>query len=241
MNIQRIILTLAVLLLCGCSEPGYDLIIDERQKEYQLYDYYEDEYGNKGIVVYMEKIYGTEDFRYIIILSVDEAYLPWGPIDEIIYQRSDSMEYAYRAYDNYSYGVAMLSLMKVKGIDKYPAMAWCDKKNNGAAPYSGSWRLPTKGECIDIWGWGLKLDLEDLNSALVDAGGEPLSLDRYYWTCAEDYENYIYEVFDKDKTYVSDPSNKAIASLLEHREKISFLKKKNCYVRAIKYIYIKDF
>lgn len=234
-NIQKIIHCFIIPFLWGCIESD-DILLDETTEEYQLYDYYVDEYGNEGIVAHIEEY--DDGLRSIIVLSADEAYLPWGPIGEIVFQATDSLKYPSSTYRNASFGVTMLNLMHANGIDKYPAMAWCDQKNKKGFPSCSSWRLPTRNELNDIWGWTIKKNIDKMNSALSDIGGVSVNRENYYWTCAEDYEDYFHTVFDKNLEQVTDPLNNAIATQPESRDKNCWLKKSYNHVRAIKYIYL---
>lgn len=234
-NYFKISVFVTMFILWGCMESD-EIILDETTEEYQLYDYYVDENGNEGIVVHIKN---NEHSGCIIVLSADETYLPWGPINEVVYQRTDSLKWSYYSYEKASFGVAMLNLTKYKGIEKYPAMAWCDHKNKKVLPSCSSWRLPTRDELIEIWGWTHKTDLDKINAALTDIGGITINSENNYWTCAEDYEDYIHPVFDKNLEHVADPLNNAIATQPYSRDKICKLKKNYNYVRAIKYIYIK--
>lgn len=236
-HLLKIAVFLTMLLIWGCSLDSDDVLFDETTENYQLYDYYVDENGNEGIVVHIED---NEYSGCIIVMSADEACLPWGPIGEVVYQGTNTFRSPDRSYGDNSFGVAMLHLTRSKGIEKYPAMAWCDQKNKNVLPSGSSWRLPTRDELIDILGWSYATDIDEINSALSDIGGVTVNKDNYYWTCAEDYEDYIHTVFDKNLEQVADPLNNAIATQPESRDKNCRLKKSYNYVRAIKYIYLKE-
>lgn len=235
-HLLKIAVFLTMLLIWGCSLDSDDVLFDETTENYQLYDYYVDENGNEGIVVHIED---NEYSGCIIVMSADEACLPWGHIGEVVYQGTDTFRFPAHSYGDDSFGLAMLNLTKSKGVEKYPAMAWCDQKNKKVLPSSSSWRLPTRRELIDIWGIGNKKDLDKFNSALSDIGGVIVNIENYYWTCNEDYEDYFEDVIDKDLEQVADPLNNAIARQPLSWDKECRLKKSYNYVRAIKYIYRK--
>lgn len=227
------ILSLTATLLASCDHESEGVYTDETTEPVQLYDYYVDKYGNEGVVVYI-----TESSRtYYIVLSSDESCQPWGPMGEQIYA-VDSIQKT--SLSTASYGVAMLQTMKARDINRYPAQAWCDRKNQEEDnPRGGSWRLPTYKEWTLILGSkGAKVSL--INSAMSGIGGTLLKENQMYWCCDEDYEGHI-KITDVTSDY--DSQNRAvITSPLRstYSTKERWLKKNKHYVRAIKYIYYED-
>jgi len=226
----KFIFFLSALICCiGCRHESDALIIDETTEEYELYDYYVDKYGNEGIVAYISK------GRYILVISADETYLPWGPLNEQLYIINDSVKYPSSVYGDEQFSIAMLHIMKEKGIAKYPAMCWCYKKDSAAtSPYGGSWHLPSYNEFYHIAQYS---EHKKLNKALTDIGGTPLNEDNFYWTCSEDYTDYI-TIKGQESDY--DAENRAV--ILTPKKTTSgvkdrWLKKNSHYVRAVKYIY----
>lgn len=222
--------------IASCDFKSGEVFTDETTEEYQLYDYYVDQYGNEGIVAY---IYNPKfsDTKYILVISSDENILPWGPMSETIYKRdkitSNELMYNY-------YSIAMHQIMNSIGVEKFPAQAWCDAKNRGENhTRAGSWHLPSKEELSKIFGSsGNKLNA--LNSAISGIGGTPLTADEMYWTCCEDYTNYI-KISEVETDYDSD--NRAVIVTPEmktYSNKDRWLKKNQHNVRAIKYVYFHE-
>ena len=213
---------------CGFETEG--VYVDDTMEPVELGDYYIDEYGNEGVVVYVK----SSVWKYAIVLSSDETCLPWGPMGERVYA-VDTV--AKNTLSEASYGVAMLQSMKSKGIERYPAQAWCDKKNHGEEfPYGGSWRLPTFHEYVIIMGDNGSR-VSSINNLLRQMGGMPLRTGDYYWLCDEDYEGHV-KIKDKETDY--DCENRAVIvtpmrSSTSTKER--WIKKNSHYVRAIKYIY----
>ena len=234
MKLKTYILFVTCLFLCSCHKSS-GVYTDEMDRDYRLYDYYEDAYGNAGVVA---SIVSNKNENGIIVISLDEANLPWGPMGEIVYNDSITGSGSLEVY----FGVAMLQIMKAVGIDHYPAQAWCDAKN-GDETYvrGGSWRLPTYHE--------LRLTFGDegscvpaLNQALLKAGGTPISTDVFdmYWTCVEDKPKFV-KFSDVENTY--DPANRAIPVNYQYRfytDRDQWIKKNRYNVRAIKYIYYQN-
>lgn len=226
------LLFLIPLLLPSCSFESEGIFTDDTTEDYQLYDYYIDEYGNEGIVAYCynEQSSGR---KYTIVISADETLLPWGPMGETIY-KSDTI--SVRGLRTNSFGIAIYQIMKSIGVEKFPAQAWCDIKNHDEDyPRAGSWHLPSFYEYQLIFGTkGSNVNM--LNSALISIGGIPF-VDDMYWTCSEDYDNYI-TITDIESDY--DKANRAVIIspyLTTHGYKDLWLKKNNYLVRAIKYVY----
>lgn len=229
MRLFKNILFLLITLSClACSFESEGVILDERGEEYELYDYYVDEFGNEGIVVYISD-------SYVVVMSADESYQSWGPTSEQLYPYGDISE----NFNRLDYGVAMHQLMKAKGIERYPAQNWCDKKNGGKEySYAGSWRLPSNNELYVIFGEGANVGR--IQSSLKNIGGTLLSTEKLYWTCTEDYIDYI-TIKDLETDY--DPENRAVITscLIETLgTKDRWIKKNKHYVRAIKYVYYKE-
>ena len=234
----RCVIFLSVLTLIttfsACDFESEGIYVDDTSELAQLLDYYVDKYGNEGIVVYSHSSSSSE---YQIVMSADETYLPWGPMGEQVYD-VDSVKNLNLSDE--AYGVAMLQAMKSRGIERYPAQAWCDRKNNGEKnPQGGSWHLPTYFELVIIFGYG-GANVSKINSAFQGIGGTPLTPDALYWSCTEDYEGYakinnvMSDYSSQDRAIVSTPSRTTTST------KERWLKKYSHFVRAIKYIYYED-
>ena len=224
---------MAVIIVVGWSSCDYEaesVCIDDTTEEYQLYDYYIDQYGNEGVVAYILKSGSKKQ----IVISADETCLPWGPTGEQIYEL-DSVPQT--ILTNPSYGIAMLQTMKARGIERFPAQAWCDQKNHGERyPQGGSWHLPTYWELVLIFGEkGARVS--SLNKALQSVGGTVLSLDNMYWSCTEDYKGYvtitnvISDYDSENRSVITSPARTTYST------KERWMKKYSHYVRAIKYVY----
>lgn len=214
-------------LSCGIGSEG--VYTDDTTENYQLYDYYIDEYGNEGIVA-------CRTSKYIIVISADETSQPWGPTGERIYKK----EFYESDSELPGLGVAMLQIMRSKGIERFPAQNWCDMKNmEEELPRAGSWRLPTFHELELIFG-EQGANVGKLNLALRSIGGEDIRTgeDDRYWTCAEDLNGYI--VFTNNTESDYEPENRAVvtsSNFTAYVYKDRWVKKNKNYVRAIKYIY----
>lgn len=228
------LLILFAIVQQSCRFESDELFADETTEGYQLYDYYIDSYGNEGIVAHIESSYHSS--RYIIILSADETYAYWGPMGELVYNYDEiSLSALYQP----SFGIAMLQNMKSMGIERFPAQAWCDQKNQSEPYPSGvSWRLPSRSEFVSIFGKGNHLS--DINKALRGIGGTIVDEDHFYWTCTEDIDGYVtvggqaigYD--QANRAVLSSPRNTAFSN------KDRWIKKNKYHVRAIKYIYYHD-
>lgn len=230
-----LLFTLCVVL-SSCSFESEGVFTDDTTEEYELYDYYVDSYGNEGIVAYIHQSTSSER-KYVIVISADESYQSWGPMGERVY-KSDSVSSS--VCRSSGFGVAVLQAMHSIGIDRYPAQSWCDSKNEKEEyPRAGSWRLPSFHEFGLIRGAnGSKI--ESLNSALKGIGGTPILTDHLYWTCAEDFDNYI-TINGEDSDY--DRENRAVITSpmnATYSNKERWLKKNRYYARAIKYVYYHD-
>ena len=216
-------------MLCVSCVKSSDLILNEAYEDYKTYDYYVDEYGNEGIIAKI--VYLNKEIKYIIVISADESLQAWGPMDNVAYKK-DSLSYF--EVKSSLIGLAMCQLMCRDGIEKYPAQNWCFSKNHGSHVYSGSWRLPSVEEHKLILG-----NVKELNAALYRIGGTLIDEDKHYWTCVEDWDNYVSSSENKDGF---DQANRAIAMApgdIIYVYKDQWLKMKQHYVRAIKYIYYK--
>ena len=236
------ILLATLVALAACEdESGKEIYNDTKGEEYRLGDYYVDDLGNEGIVVY----YNKYTPKIIMVMSLDEACLPWGPMDHAIFQ-SDSVKA--RTLDNPSFGLSVLQSMQESGIEHYPAMAWCDKKNGGARwAGAGSWRLPTRYELSLVFGQetvGGRSSVSGWNEILASVDGMSLGANHYYWTCQEDLvDNRLSDGSSADG-YGYDRKNRAIPVNVygeSPADKDLWLKKNSYYVRAIKYIYFYNF
>ena len=129
----------------------------------------------------------------------------------------------------------MLHAMKSRGIERYPAQRWCDRKNNGKLAYSGSWMLPSYRLFYSICGYN-GTNVNSLNDALRTIGGTTI-IDDHYWTCNEDVDGYItiggqnHDYDQANRALVVTPYNQTWAN------KDHMLKKLKSRVRAIKIIY----
>lgn len=221
--------------MCSCEFESDDMFYDATAKKYKVYDYYEDEYGNKGVVVLVAS--RSSELAYMVVISLDESYEAWGPMNLGVYS-TDSV--SRNLLKGPRFGLFILRNMKAMGIDRFPAQAWCDQKNyKEEIPHTGSWRLPTSYEFKLIFGnHGERL--ATVNAAIGRAGGTRLDKNKYYWTCIEDYTGYISfpgQTVDydyKNRAFMTSPNG------YTYTNKDLWLKKNANYVRAIKYIYYKD-
>ena len=79
-----------------------------------------------------------------------------------------------------------------------------------------------------------------IQSSLKNIGGTLLSTEKLYWTCTEDYIDYII-IQDLETDY--DPENRAVITSCLNATfgtKDRWIKKNKHYVRAIKYVYYKE-
>lgn len=235
------ILLIMSVSIYSCDSESDPLLIDELDEEYQLYDFYVDECGNEGIVVYILKgsplIDYPNGYKYIIVLSSDEGFEPWGPMGEIILKKDSASK---SEFDQPSTGMVMLQSMNARGLSRYPAQNWCFQKNKSKEVCASSWRLPSLYELTLIFGISGN-NLEKINRALKVTGGTLLDDSHYYWTCMEDFEGYV-TLDDLDLDY--DQANRAILTTPHHStsgNKDRWLKKIPYHVRAIKYIYYYDY
>ena len=221
--------------LIACDEESAPLIFDETTEDYQLYDYYIDQYGNEGIVAYIYEPKSSKSKR-IMVISSDESYQSWGPMGEAVY-KNDTITAS--TWNDPAYGMAMYQSMKSWGVEKFPAQSWCDKKNMGEdTPKGSSWCLPSYWELGYIFN-----NYSELNKALLSIGGTPLTENHLYWSCTEYYDNY--KIFSDNQYDIGyDKENKAIPkspSKTNYSDKDRWLKKNKYYVRAIKYVYFRTY
>lgn len=227
--ISRLLLLFWMAVLITSCDYYVSAYSDEEQNNpYSLYDIYTDEYGNEGLVVYRSK-------SRLLVLSLDETYLPWGPAEEKVFL-GDSIP-TYPLAESMRFGVFMLQCVSERGIENYPAMAWCNKKNHDQLPYTGSWRLPTMYEWAYIVGDDGEY-VSYINEVLPKYNAPLIRIDNnsYYWMCEEDYPNYI-RLKEYDTDY--DPYNRAAAvtaDLLFRTDKDYWSKKTYHYVRALKHV-----
>lgn len=223
-QITPFIRSLALLLLCGCSESD-SLIIDETKGiEYSTGDIYIDKYGNQGIVCHVSP-------KKIMIVSSDEAYLSWGPLDVKV-TPYDSLKAYYDHSDDFEYyNLAVLSCALTLGIDQFPAMKWCNDKNNGEKNPSGaSWHLPNRVELTA---------LRNFDYYCPNMGFDPQN--KYYWTCIEDIRGCSSYGLSTDNFVPQDramPLNLTGETL---SNKDLWTKRNKYYVRAVKYIYYETY
>lgn len=225
MNKNIIIATISALLLIACSEREWMATIPNNEN-LKLYDYYEDEYGNEGIVVYIESY---TNHKTAFVLSADEAVCEWGPSGFCVFEQE-----AVKDNVNYSrFSLIMSRYVSLLGSERFPAFNWCMNKNHGAPLSSDSWMLPSHKEMTEF----LKsVNLIELNHALLDIGGTPLMSD-VYWTATEDFPELV-KLGDEESDY--NPEDWAICvtpSLKYYTQKhIWWSKSRRHGVRAIKYI-----
>jgi hypothetical protein len=232
--IHYFLLLTALVVLYACDEKSDFVIFDDTAGEDLRYgDYYVDDQGNEGVVAYISL---KAQPSFILVVSIDETFLPWGPMGESV---CDNDTVNINVLTNPSFGLSMLQAMQAKGISRFPAMAWCNRKNGSETLASASsWRLPTRYELNLIFA-----NMNSLNNVLDDLDGTPVRSGRYYWTCLEDYET------STSKGDAIDPSecdcaNRALpvnASNVPPADKDYWLKKNQYYVRAVKYLYFKNY
>lgn len=224
---------LHVAMLCllasgatSCDFESDDLILDETHGiDYHYGDPYEDEFGNRGVIGYIDRS------NRVIVISTDEAVLPWGKTETAVVG-ADSVYTSAIFKSKFSLG--MLQLMINKGISNFPAQNWCNQKNHGE-PYFGSWRLPTTYEARDI----LK-NANRINAGLEEIGGDLIDEDALYWTCVEDLVGYDILKDAPEDFYTYNPIARAIPVTPKYKtptDKSRWHKDIEYRVRAIKYIY----
>ena len=201
---------------------------------YSLYDTYTDDYGNMGVIVRI--VTKTNHYKYIIAISADETEAAWGPMDKMVFK--DGIHGNDTVAENMNFSLGMLQLMKLEGIERFPAQQWCDAKNNDELnPNAESWTLPSYKIMDDILS---TTNLILLNRKLNNIGGTPIDSYGTYWTCAEDYDGYI-SIAGTESDY--DAANRAtlikpLGGTFDNKEQ--WMKKNKHKVRAIKYVYYQN-
>lgn len=216
------ITTILLCLLNGCDESD-KIILDETQGvDYQLGDLYVDEHGNKGIVCRIQGRLSKQ--KIVMIVSMDEGYESWGPLNQQV-APYDSLSTSYKKSHFDNYGIAILRCAISLGLEKYPALKWCDDKNHGEKyPTGSSWHLPTDEEleCISV----------------IASYGESVDLhNKYYWTCVEDIKGSS-DYGASNANYL--PKDRAMPLNLNgdtFSNKDLWIKRNKYYVRAVKYLY----
>lgn len=221
-------------LLTSCYFESDELILDETfGKQYKLYDIYEDEFGNKGVVASESSNDNDIANKHIIVISADEAILPWGKTDVSIFPQ-DTLKSI--QLHNYHYGIGVLQKMINIEISDFPAQDWCNKKNN-SIPYSGSWHLPSVFELRNL----LYGKVPKLNTVLSRIGGDSIDENSLYWTCMEDYPGYdLTNTAESSDFYTYNPAQRAIPLTPSNKtyfDKTKWDKSLEYHVRAIKIIY----
>lgn len=240
------ILALA-LCLSSCTKRNMTGVSDNDTKVYNLYDYYEDAYGNKGIVGY---IHDEEDedgdlLRFTIVLSLDETVTTWGPMGTTVFDVNSNYfneDYTRGCY----FGLDMNQKVRNIGAERFPAFDWCFRKNGSeTAIHSSSWILPTYAELGWIFSYGAGQNLEKFNKHIAQYGGTVIdsstAIENCYWSCVEDIKDvfrFADDQIQNESDY--DPSRRAIPMTINSRfyiDKLLWHKNKEYHVRAIKYIY----
>lgn len=224
---KRGLYLIVIFLYSSCTYMNPSELI-RNEDDIHLYDYYVDEFGNEGIVTYI-----SHDSTDVMIVSADEGYMSWGPVDCQLLER-----------EQYIIGQELSMIMLQKAIffniNRFPAFKWCNDKNSGGLLNVASWMLPSEWE-MKYMMWGPQCDLASLNEALINIGGTPIDANELYWTATEDKARLI---SDHYKKYGADfsPEMRAVCMnpLGDSREKMIYWIKSNKHrVRAVKYIRLK--
>lgn len=228
-----LMITALLLFLQSCSFKSDDLILDETNgKVYELYDVFEDESGNKGVVVFVNSSNFSNGYDYIVVLSADETTAAWGKRDQMV-SPYDSLRTAQAGY--HQFGLMMLQQMEILGLENFPAQEWCARKNNSSS-YSGSWRLPNHQELRY-----LKNKVAKINETLMKIGGDLVDENALYWTCVEDIPGVnIINMENPEDDELYDPAARAIPLTPKDQtyyDKEKWLKTNEYHVRAIKFVY----
>ena len=224
----------SVFLLAACESESDKVVVDETaEDQWHLGDYYIDDRGNEGILAYASSSYSTPG--YAIVISLDEAFLPWGATGNQLFPASSTST---TETTSPTFGLLMLQNARDNDIHRYPAIYWCDQKNPQDKSASvSSWRLPTRQELRLIFTDKNGYGMSSLNARAEIFGGTSYSLQKRYWTCEEDLMPQDADLNDYD------PANRAIPANVNIEtpdNKNLWLKKNSYYVRAIKYIYYKS-
>lgn len=243
-NIKITALIFMSIVLCGSCDDfrTNGLILDEtNDKNYNIYDMYVDEFGNRGVIAYNVP---SSLASYIMIVSVDESIETWGSAETSIYP-TDSISTT--ETNSICYGIGVLQRMIELGIEDFPAQNWCNKKNHNNNPYTGSWHLPTYHEIR------LLMDRSyGINETISEFGGTIINDTVTHWTCQEDYIGDYYTKVDSTNKYGYNPANRALVyplvkdnpsdrkySNYRYYSKANWSKTNKYHVRAVKYIYYK--
>ena len=197
------------------------------EDDIQLYDYYVDELGNEGVVVYI-----SNDSTNVMVLSSDEGYAAWGPTN-LQLSSSTGVDSAERL------SMHMMTMAVAYKIVRFPAFQWCYKKNGSGPVRVTDWMLPTEREIL-LW-LRSGCNFTKLNDALVKIGGTPVSQDELYWTSTEDMKKIIHSTYsDYGSDYMPDMRAVCINLSLDSKYKmIYWIKSREHRVRAVKYIRLK--
>lgn len=155
----------------GGEEPGNGDETTTEEPSYKVGDYYKVGLA-KGIVVSV-----NEDGKSGLIMSLDEEKLMWSTDYEIITGAIEvSMEDGHVNCEAIKYYITDWAI-------KYPAIAWCSKKNVGSLT---SWYLPAGYELEGIWNSTHEIQ-DEFNAALVENGGTALSFGSsdFYWSSTD--------------------------------------------------------
>lgn len=166
----------AMILPLSCSKPDPEQGPEEPGNEnttpevptYKVGDYYKVGLA-KGIVVAV-----NEDGTSGLVMSLDEENLMWAAqYEDLVGAVPVTME------DGHTNCEAIKSFVN-NWVVKYPALAWCSKKNPGSLT---SWYLPAAFELEAIWNASHEIQ-EEFNAALVANGGTELAfgMNDCYWS-----------------------------------------------------------
>lgn len=231
------------LLLCtSCTKEGKSFVSDNDTKDYRIYDYYEDQYGNRGIVAaIINEKEGKKHLSYKIVLSLDETIATWGPIGVEVYKPIEGFNKGYP--HGVFFGLEVNKMVADMNSEGFPAFNWCLQKNGPEKVlHSSSWLLPTIAELDDIFNGGK--NVEELNHHILKYGGTPVTTiedqsPHCYWTCVEDLDGVIQFSDDIQSTCDHDPGMRAIpctSGIKFYTDKTNWHKNIEYRVRAIKYI-----
>lgn len=233
---------LSITFSCSKNKFGNDSV---RWEDYELYDIYEDQYGNKGMVAVKEE---GENYKCIIVVSADEAELSWGPVGELVFKQYSNVDdnelYVDLSYDPWSpffFTLTVNQIVEDNDPTKFPAFQWCfDKNGNEKQIHSSSWMLAGLAEINMIFQILKEGGL--LNEKLSDAGFEQFAVNGTpYWVCCEDFSSGVY--FTDEDLQINldfDPYTRAIPIEYPSKgksNKSEWAKDRIYRVRAIKYIY----
>lgn len=112
---KRVIYLITVLLYSSCNYLNPIELI-RNDDDIHLYDYYVDEFGNEGIVTYI-----STDSTNVMVVSADEGYVSWGPVDCRIYTKKENLLGS-------ELSMVMLQNAIFLNINRFPAFKWCNCK-----------------------------------------------------------------------------------------------------------------